>query len=153
MPRIRSENSKIKYRYRNERRIILRKNLFALAAWNASRQKESAPKQLLVIAGQRINVVSGLLFLPPMLVCAVCFKIYRLISPAIVAATVREIVAAGEVTGSLKYCKHWENCDARGNGRARSYVSTNFDRTHPGIFESFNAYKLRETLRSSLNNR
>lgn len=33
-------------------------------------QKDSAPKQLLVIAGQRINVVSGLLFLPPTLVRA-----------------------------------------------------------------------------------
>lgn len=156
MPRIRSENSKIKYRYRNERRIILRKNLFALAAWNASRpgQKESASKQLLVIAGQRINVVSGLLFLPPMLVRA--RRLFQNLSL--------------NIAGDRHRDSPWDCCGGRGDGfleilqtlrksrrsrkressilcvyQFRSYTARNI--------WVFQCVQLRETLRSSLNNR
>lgn len=149
VPRMRSENSKIKYRYREEN-CSPEKSFRYCVEKDRNRNKRIAPKQLLVIARQRINVVSGLLFLPSTLVRARC--LFRNLSLNI-ASDRREIVAAGEVTGPLKYCKHWENRDARGNGRGRSYVSTIPIRILPKNIESFNAYKLREALRRSLNNR
>lgn len=87
-------------------------------------KRKTLPQEIaLVIAGQRINAVSRLLFLPPTTTTfsshprvVVRFGIYRLISPAIAVATVREIVA----TCSLKYCEHRENHDTLMEARERS---------------------------------
>lgn len=83
-----------------------------------SGQKESAPEQLLVIAGQRINVVSGLLFLPPTTfsrqVCA--RRTFRNLSLNIAGQSPlrqsAKLLRSGRPsTCSLKYCKQRENRD------------------------------------------